>query len=75
MPRPSQGPRLRPHKRNGKTMWIIRDGQRNVGTGCVVGKGPEGDASFAEAQKSSPNTSEKNTTPKQTGEVISLKQQ
>jgi integrase len=51
MPRPSQGPRLRPHKRNGKTMWIIRDGQRNVGTGCVVGKGEEGNASFAEAQK------------------------
>ena len=51
MPRPSQGPRLRKHKRTGKTMWIIRDGQRNVGTGCVVGKGPEGDASFAEAQK------------------------
>jgi integrase len=32
-------------------MWIIRDGQRNIGTGCVVGKGPEGNASFAEAQK------------------------
>jgi integrase len=32
-------------------MWIIRDGQRNFGTGCIVGKGPEVEASFAEAQK------------------------
>lgn len=51
MPRPSQGPRLRPHKRNGKAMWIIRDGQRNIGTGCIVGKGEEGERSREEAEK------------------------
>lgn len=35
MPRPSKGPRLATWKRPGrKTMWVIRDGQSNVGTGC-----------------------------------------
>jgi integrase len=51
MPRPSKGPRLAPQKRNGKTLWIIRDGQRNLGTGCVVGKGEEGAASLKVAQE------------------------
>jgi integrase len=32
-------------------MWIIRDGQRNIGTGCPVGKGEEGKRSFVSAQK------------------------
>lgn len=51
MSRPSQGPRLRKKKRNGKQMWIIRDGETDRGTGCVVGKGDEGARSFAAAQK------------------------
>jgi integrase len=32
-------------------MWIIRDGQRNLGTGCLVGKGEEGNRSRAAAEK------------------------
>jgi integrase len=51
MPRPSQGPRLRKKKRDGKQWWIIRDGEHDRGTGCIVGKGEEGNRSFEAAQK------------------------
>jgi hypothetical protein len=35
MSRPSKGPRLAKQKRPGRqTMWIIRDGVKNTGTGC-----------------------------------------
>jgi integrase len=32
-------------------MWIIRDGERDVGTGCPILKGEEGKGSFADAQR------------------------
>jgi hypothetical protein len=51
MPRPSKGPRLRKKKRNGKEMWIIRDGAHDRGTGCVVSKGEDGKRSFEAAQQ------------------------
>lgn len=44
MPRPSKGPRLHLQKaKDRQRLWIIRDGQRNLGTGC-----PEGDRAGAE---------------------------
>jgi integrase len=52
MPRPSKGPHLRPKKGKGRqAMWIIRDGERDIGTGCLIGKGEEGKRSFTEAEK------------------------
>jgi integrase len=36
MPRPSKGPRLHLQKaRDRQRLWVIRDGQRTLGTGCV----------------------------------------
>lgn len=44
MPRPSKGPRLQLQKaKDRQRLWIIRDGQRSLGTGCA-----EGDAEGAE---------------------------
>ena len=38
MPRPSKGPRLALHKaKDRQPLWIIRDGQRTIGTGCAEG--------------------------------------
>jgi hypothetical protein len=38
MPRPSKGPRLALQKARGRQpVWIIRDGQRTLGTGCDEG--------------------------------------
>jgi hypothetical protein len=44
MPRPSKGPRLHLQKGGDRQpLWIIRDGQRKIGTGC-----PQGDRIAAE---------------------------
>ena len=38
MPRPSKGPRLHLQKANDRRrLWVIRDGQRTLGTGCLEG--------------------------------------
>ena len=38
MPRPSKGARLYLRERAGKSaVWVIRDGEREVATGCAAG--------------------------------------
>jgi integrase len=49
MPRPSKGPRLALQKGDGRNAkWIIRDGQRNIGTGCDEGDRAKAEGKLAE---------------------------
>ena len=49
MPRPSKGPRLWLRERPGReAVYVIRDGSRQIGTGCVGGRRGEAEKALAE---------------------------
>ena len=66
MPRPSKGPRLKLQKaRDRQRLWVIRDGQRTLGTGCVESDRANAERKLAEyiAKKHDPRASRSGSDP------------